>query len=287
MIALVKLYFISWWRGFVGPFFAFAFPPLILLMLGQFTPFNLVAPTYILYCAVTLGVQSFSISLVQFKSSSLIKRIGQTPITRKQFILSLFLFNFFLILIASIFIVLVMFLYQHFDLVKTSVSSKFTSIEEGKTITTTLNISTKILWEKVQWFWVFIISLIGSVLSVSLGLLLGTFCSTAEKANGLGLIIYFVFSFLGGIFFPLSMMKRAIPLEYASLGTPMRYLSEALTWAFSGDFEWNKQFEITKSLSGQQITEVFQIGPIYMYFGFSLIFTLLCLIISIRKFKWE
>ena len=287
MRALIKLYFISWWRGFVGPFFAFAFPPLILVMLGQFTPFNLVAPTYILYCAITLGVQTFAISLVQFKSSSLIKRIGQTPITRKQFIASLFIFNFFLIIVAGIFITFVMFIFQEFNLVKTSISSTYSTIENGVRVTTNINISTKIVWEDVQWLWVLFISLLGSIVSVALGLLVGTLCNTVEKANGIGLIIYFVFSFLGGIFFPLSMMKRAKPLEYASLGTPIRYLAEALTWAFDGSFEWDKQFEITKTLSGQTVSEVYQIGPIYMYFGVALIFAIVCLLLAIKKFKWE
>ena len=287
MLPLIKLYFMSWWRGFVGPFFAFAFPPLILIMLGQFTPYNVMAPPYILYAGITLGVQTLSIALTGFKNSSLIKRIGQTPITRKGFILSLFLFNILLILVAILWIIFVMFLYQQFNLVKLTIKIQNLVVENQQVSNQPLTISARILWSKVQWGWVAIIAIIGTILSTSIGMFLGTIAKSVEAANGLSLIVYFIFSFLGGIFFPLTLIKKAPPLEYSSLAVPFRFLSESINQAFKGNFAITNQFEITKSVVGGVVVSVYEIGPLYIYLAIPLVIAVILIILSIKLFRWE
>ena len=287
IMPLMKLYFMSWWRGFIGPIFALVFPPLILFMLGQFTPFNTIAPSYILYCSLTLGIQSFAISFVQFRNSSLIKRIGQTPVTRKHFVLSLFLFNFLLILLSSIFIILVMWFYQEFNLVQTEVWSNAPIIKDGVVTISRISTSAKIIWENVQWLWVLAITIIGLIFSLSAGLFIATIGKTVERTNGLGLLALFCLTFLGGVFFPIELLQRAKVLEYWSLTTPMRYLSQALSWSFNNQFDLFKTFEVTKNVSKHIVTEVYQVGPIYLFFIMALIYSLILILFSIIKFKWE
>ncbi len=287
MIALMKLYFASWWRSFMGPIFVLVFPPLILFMLGQITPFSWIAPTYILYCALSLGVQSFAISLVQFKNSSLIKRIGQTPITRTQFVLSLFLFNFFLIILAGIFIIFIMYIYQEFNLVQTTAWKNVITMENNVPTVTRISVDAKIIWEKVQWFWVIFIASIGMIYSIALGLFLAVIFKTVERTNGAGLLALFCLTFLGGVFFPIEMMQRAKLLEYWSLLTPMRYLAQSLQWAFNGSFDFFKIFEVTKTVSKDIVTEVWSVAPIYVFLLLSLLYSAVLVGISIVKFKWE
>ena len=287
MKALIRLYFMAWWRSFVGPFFSLGFPLIMLFLLGQFIPYSSFAPTYLAYCAITLGVQSLSISLVQFRNSSLIKRIGQTPITRKQFIFSIITFNFVLIIIASLVTLFGMYLFQQLGIVKLEHFVQVVQVEGGKTSFVNKAISSSIIWSNIQILNVIVLQLVASFFSIALGIWLGTICSTAEKASGLGLTFYFILSFLSGIFFPLKQIQGAKALDSMSRAIPMRPVSEGLRDAFAGNFSWTDQAILTREVVGGEITKTLMIGPNWAWILYPIALGALLIIHSVIKFSWE
>ena len=287
MSALIRLYFISWWRGIIGPFFSIFFPLMMLFLLGQFVPYNVFAPTYVAYCAITLGVQSLAVSLVQFKNSSLIKRIGQTPITRKQFIFSIIVFNFILIIFAICTTLIGMYLLETINAVKIVHYTKVPEFVDGKLEFIEKAKDFSITWDKIQVKFVVMLAIIASFFSIACGIFLGTVCNSAEKANGLALIIYFIMTFLSGIFFPLSYIKNTKSLDFMSRAIPLRPVAQGLAESFKGEYDIFATTKLTTKVVSGHATEAVLIGHNWQWLFYPIILGIILIIISIKLFKWE
>ena len=99
LVRLINEYF---WKSLMGPFFAFIFPLFFTVLLGYLMSYNLVLGGAISIGSILIGVYTLPTSIFDFKNSSLLKRIGVTPIKPITFVLTVCAY-YMIIMIISIF----------------------------------------------------------------------------------------------------------------------------------------------------------------------------------------
>jgi len=115
-----------------------------------------------------------------------------------------------------------------------------------------------------NWFFIWLIVTLGALCFLSIGFALTGVIRSTKSATPVTMIVFFLLLFLGGIFFPAEIMPQGI--SYISNVLPSTYLNDALRIiaiesGAIGDIGWN----------------LLAIGA----------WTVGCLLLSIRFFKWE
>lgn len=91
----------SFWKGIFGPFFAFGFPIIFIAILGNVLGYDQVLGGSLAISSVAITTTSMPVLLFEFKKSSLLKRIGSTPIKPSSFIFVTILY-YLLIILSSV-----------------------------------------------------------------------------------------------------------------------------------------------------------------------------------------
>lgn len=79
-----------------------------------------------------------------------------------------------------------------------------------------------------NYFYFWLLVTFGSLCFLSIGFLLTTIIRSARSATPISIMVFFLFLFLGGIFFPLSIMPKF--LTYIAQGLPSTHLNDALRY---------------------------------------------------------
>ncbi len=229
--SFTKLYYSYYIRSFDAIFLTFVFPLLMLFMLGAVMPAQTLLPGLWLLPGITTAFFFLPKSLVHWRSSSLIKRIGITPIKPWEFIMSIFLVNLaiatagFLMMIgvsAIINEVVPFFIAMPEDL--TAGANPEGSMATGAFV-----------WSKVDWLNTIFGFFNVMILSLATAFAIGMFAKSEGQAFGIGMTLYFVISFLGGVFFDLILINGIMPLKYTSMGLPWAWTTKLYIASACGD----------------------------------------------------
>ncbi len=266
MKAFIKLYAINFKNSKESIFFTFFFPVMLLLILGSIMPFKYIANGLLLVPTLVISLTTSSTILAEFKSSSIFKRIGTTKITKTQLILSLILFNVVLILVATLFLLAVIAIFNQLKIGSFSYAEYVDGIEVIQDMS--------INFSKVNFFeWLYILLAILSTTFglLSIGLFIGTKVKSVSGANMVSLMIYFPLSFLTGVFLDISMIKSSNVMNTISLMLLPRWTFEPIV-------------ELIAEGSFTNVSHNFMIymGPIAMVV-IGVAFTIL----MTKTFKWD
>ncbi len=152
-------------------------------------------PGIIVMAVMVNGIMSSATSFVEERGKGIYRRLSLTPVKRQTIIGAQILHRYIIILIQTIILLAIGIL--AFDI----------SI-------------------KGNYFYFWIILTLGAVCFLSIGFALASIIRSVRSATPLCMIVFFVFLFLGGIFFPNSIMPRF--LVVIANGLPSTHMGDAL-----------------------------------------------------------
>jgi len=299
----------SYFKNFQGPFFAFGFPILSLLIVGTImvnAPSPSSAPNvmsgsngynFLSFIAGLIGLSGCSIGIVSipaqissFKESIIIKRIAITPIKRWEFLFSTIVIGITLTFLSSLLIIFTALIFFHKELVDSifhvrdySTPGHIGEIQYGIGSIFTIIIG---------WF-----ALVGT------GLVIGMFISGVAKnesmAVGIAMLIFFPQILLSGAALPPSLIERSSVLKYISYIFPIKYALSILNvgWLFGGQgifssatvkdatcFHYSSSYLNNIGVSNYLYSEKI---PVWTLLLILLGYDSVIAILSIKLFKWE
>lgn len=292
---LFKLINESFWKNFFGPFFAFIFPLIFIVILGSILGYTQILAGSLAISPMSITLSSMPQMLFEFKNSSLLKRIGATPIKPSLFIFVAVLFYFLIIFISIIWCILfsfIMFATENWNV---------GSLAFGSDVL--LNPSFKTTLETVDWGGFIFSEMTLLIVGLLMGMMLVSICKSYVAIQAIGITVIIYSEFLCSMVLPLSTVKDIPALWYIGyILSPFKASSNLILESWNGNFvgisgftlsfEKSNIFNINDSfntipLGGNQPVEVLDLPEklvsLILPFGWMIIFS----IISIKYFKWS
>ncbi|MGY6172461.1 ABC transporter permease [Candidatus Mycoplasma pogonae] len=273
MFAVVKLINSYYWRGFFGPFFTIVFPILILLLMGNVTYSNTltilknqnlpevaieesifslgkqIVVGILISNVIGNGLISFPLTIIEFKKTSLIKRIGSTNVKASHFMVSSLIYQLAWTLFHMLWVpLLAIIILGGKDYLSWKIALNMNLLE------------------------VLPLLILLFFLAMSMGLLIISLVKSTVGASSIINLIYLPISFLsGGYGNGEPNFEYAPELKYITYLLPTKYVTEPIYKVF------NAGYAEAYELMGWQL------------YGFPLIaIGIICffLFIATKKFKW-
>lgn len=223
-------------------FWVFIFPAFFIIlfgliygeqMWGDIRAIDYILPGIIVMALMTTGIMNTAAGFVEDRGKGVYRRLSVTPL-KKQYIIGAHLIKQYLIILVQSIILLVIGVLA-------------------------FNIS---IFGNYASFW--LILTLGGFCFLAVGFALTVVIRTTKSATPLAMIVFFVFMFLGGVFFPIDIMPKA--LEYIADVLPSTNINDAMRLI---------------AIEGKGIADT----------GLNLViagaWTVVCLALSIRFFRWE
>ena len=208
MSILFKTFWIHFIKTYFGIILSVILPVVLLLILGHIFKIQYVLPGVIALSIMSLGIISLPISIMELKSSIILKFVGSTKMSKMKFIITLGLFYIFISFLATILIILMTFA------LFSSKTFPHGGFKEG-VLSGIFSLSGSIS---------FIISiLIHIVFSVSVGFIIASFSKSILQSMAIGITILLVSMFLSGMIIPVDVIARSTLLQWISRIVPFRY----------------------------------------------------------------
>lgn len=228
LLELIAKYFI---RGFFVPFFIFIYPILTLFLqgfafegVGQEALQKLVVGISIMQI-ISIGIFFVPQTIIEFKSSVLMKRIGATNVHPRLFVGVIIILGVFFSLLAFLWTLLW--------------AGIFFGNKFGWTIT-----STPIqLWSSLPWLLLIFVNAIG------LGMMMASLLKTQGAYISIANIIYFPIAFLSGGIVSMTLIENSDVLKYIVYIFPFHYCVSPFMDAWVGKFKFSTEIAIDLSVS--------------------------------------
>ena len=255
---LAKGYFLGW----EGPFYSFVLPLILEIIIyyvfkplvqAKNAPEGVQSWGIILLPIVTIGFIGFPVLVTSWKESILMKRIATMPFRKTDLTVNFLVFNFLLAFVGFYWIL-----------------SWLAILYAGDHVA-------KKAFSNLKWGYLNLSALLTIITSISFGLILAGNISNQVTAQSVGLIFYFIFTFLGGVMFPLYLIDSAKGMRIFTHFNPLK------PSAFINFFAWNNgKLNIPKNnvMSYHEYNKIWQ--PIVAALGWTTIF----LAIGIPTFKF-
>lgn len=226
------------WKSITGPFFAFAFPVIFIAILGTLLGFDQVLGGILSIPTVTVSLTILPVALFEFKSSSLLKRIGVTSIKPWMFMAAISSYYILVMILGTIFTLsMAMIIFSPYW-------------NEGRLIEEVpikiYSASFKDTLANVNWggfIWSHIMNIL---VSTSLGLLVSSLCKSSLSIQGVSIPILILSEFLAAQVLPIAMVRNIDALYFVSYITPFKYSTGLIIESWNGDIHLP---EISNSLS--------------------------------------
>ncbi|MDE5767051.1 MAG: hypothetical protein K2H56_00735 [Malacoplasma sp.] len=226
---LFKLINESFWKNFFGPFFAFIFPLIFIVILGSILGYTQILAGSLAISPMSITLSSMPQMLFEFKNSSLLKRIGSTPIKPSLFIFVAVLFYFIIIVISIIWCILfsfIMFATSNWDVGSHAFGS-----------TTILNPSFKTTLETVDWSGFIFSEFALLIVGLLMGMMLVSVCKSYVAIQAIGITVIIYSEFLCAMVLPLSTVKDIPALWYIGyILSPFKPSSNLILESWNGNF---------------------------------------------------
>lgn len=224
LIKIINLYF---WKSIIGPFFAFAFPIIFIAILGMMLGYSSMFGGLLMISSMSISLTSMPQAIFEFKRSSLLKRIGVTPIKPWMFVV-----------IAGVFYLLVMIVGTFFSIIM-GIAIFSGNMNEGKEIISSTPpylpgfnpmhpvapLYSYSLWQLltgINWGG-FIWSLL---LNILIGLSIGMFLVSVSKSTimiqGIGIPVLILSQFLSAQVLPPYMVREIDAIWYLGYISPFK-----------------------------------------------------------------
>lgn len=237
MPALFKIINLHFWKSIFGPFFAFVFPIIFIAILGSMLGFDVLFGNTIAISAMAVSLTSMPQAIFEFKKSSLLKRIGVTPIKPWMFLLMAGGYYVVVMLVGTFFSLLagIAIFSSNWDTGReiANISYSDGSIPPVTTILYSATLSN--LLENIQWGGLLYGILMNILVGTSLGLVLVSVAKSTLAIQGVGIPILIISQFLSAQVLPLSMVRDSDAMWYLSYISPFKSTSALIIQSFSGN----------------------------------------------------
>lgn len=272
MKAVIKLINQHYWHSKTEPIFTFILP---IFILGIFSNISFDGgivtivtasasiPGLIAMMITSNAMQTVPASIQSFKSSTLFKRIGSTPIKPWMFIVGCAVFYsiVFAVEICFMLLLVVIFFSTKNMLLYPDIQEKYPKP------------AFEYIFSKVNWGGYILSQIYTIILSITMGLFIVSITKTTMGAQGIGMSIFFLSMFLSGQLIPLSSILGNQGLTVISYFSPFRYTNglqfESFVSANSSYSHYNGSnsvFSYSKNGWSPESWEVFKLGR-PMYYG--------------------
>ncbi|MGL4343444.1 MAG: hypothetical protein ACRCRZ_02685 [Metamycoplasmataceae bacterium] len=302
MLTLINSYF---WKSFFGPFFAFIFPLIFVAILGTMLGYNELFGGTLAISSMSVALTSMPQTIFEFKRSSLLKRIGVTPIKPWMFLLIISGFYFLVMIISTFWVVGIssLIFIGNWDVGRV-ISDKLVGTE-------TINIlapSLSNIFANVNWGG-FIFSIITNIIvGISVGFVLVSFAKTSIFIQAIGIPILIISQFLSAQVLPIDMVKSSEFMWYLSYLSPFKYSTGMMIESWGGipgapildgtniqtiingvsnPFNLNQIYEILDPNGKGNNIEIFNFTDKLLNILMPFIFSGVFYTISLKFFKWS
>ena len=220
MKALIKIINLHFWKSIIGPFFAFVFPIIFIAILGTMLGYYSMFGGLLAISSMAVSLTSMPQAIFEFKRSSLLKRIGVTPIKPWMFLVITTIFYFIVMILGTIFSIVIGIAIFSGNM---DVGKQISEIYPGASGQHPLfAYSLKDLLSNINWggfFWGLILNIL---IGVSLGMFLVSFSKTTVMIQGLGIPILILSQFLSAQVLPLYMVRDIDAIWYLGYISPFK-----------------------------------------------------------------
>lgn len=253
----------SFLLNYGAPFFVLFFPLLLLLIIGAvFTvqsngnvPLNEVFSGIIVAAITGNGLNGLSARLTQWKQSTIIRRIGATPLKRWEFLTGALSFYISMMIVQGCWIIALAFM-----------------------LGAPGNIIGKIDTANIRPGFVIISGLLTILFAVSLGVLLASLTNDINTNSLFGLMIFLPSAFLSGQYIPIAQIDSSKGLKTVSEIWPQRYL---IIYMYHG---WGSDMSTRPDGTTINLWTNFNI---IMGGTYPLLVSIFAIFLASRLFKWE
>lgn len=229
IIYIVNLHF---WKSITGPFFAFGFPVIFIAILGTLLGYDQILGGILSIPIVTVSLTILPVALFEFKSSSLLKRIGVTSIKPWMFMLTISIYYICIMIIATIFALLVsMLIFIKYWNQGRLVSNTFYNNIQYEIYSPTFHQVLK----NVNYSGFLFANLMNILVSTSLGLLISSISKSSLSIQGISIPILILSEFLTAQVLPIGMVKSIDALYYLSYISPFKYSTGQVIESWTGN----------------------------------------------------
>ncbi len=288
--AMYELTMVSFMQNKGAIFFTLFFPVLLLGIFGAVfnnmgsgaMPKGILNSTIagISVAAITgNGLNGLSVRLAQWKQSTIIKRIGATPLKKWEFLVAALFFYINIMMFQAIWIVIWSFIFFHSQIGLSGEHSTIITQKAGKAVTIT-----KII--QLHPFFIIVGLLLTMLFSVSLGVLLASFLNDVNTISSIAIMIFLPAAFLSGQYIPLSTIDAGPPnsaLSIISKIWPQRYL---VAWMYHG---WGALQVHTQNGIPNSIIDAVDWNTQNIILGilYPPIISIGAIVLATKLFKWE
>ncbi|MGL6124950.1 MAG: ATP-binding cassette domain-containing protein [Metamycoplasmataceae bacterium] len=242
MITVFKLVNKYFWKGIIGPLFAFVVPIILLFFIGLILGHEFYFPAGISVSILTVGLVFMPQSIFEFKNSTLLKRIGTTPINPIKFLIVIVIFNFIIMIVSM----LLVFIFSFLVFFNNLHSSKMESSFEGQPLA---GASWFQMLSGVEWGSFIYSTFLLIFLTMVVGILLASVARSTLFIQGVGITILIITFFVGPAVLPIGMTAQIDAIKYSSYLLPFKYPISLMIESFNG-------FEPTGTINGVPISYI-------------------------------
>lgn len=221
------------WKAFVGPFFAFGYPIVFVIILGAVFNYEMILGSSITIGPVAVACVSLPTAIFEFKKSTLLKRIGASNIKPLAFLSYTAFYYFFVMVLSGIWtalVALMVFGPQYFNEGKVLFETTFGS--QTIAVRTT---PMKDLFTRIHWAGYIYSAIVLTLVSIAVGLFIVSVSKSILTIQAIGSSLLIISMFLTGQVLPISQIIDQKVMWYLSYITPFKSPITQNTMAFSGN----------------------------------------------------
>lgn len=212
--AIYKLFNRYYMKSFFGPFFTFAFPVIILAILGSLMNVSFMFPGIVAMTAMSSGITGMPFAIMELKKSVLLKRIGASPVKSSKFTIVIITYFTFIIFMSILWLMLWMVILH----------PKETAMFGGLIEHGGLSLLGFVYG-----------NLLNIVMSLSIGFLIASISKGEQQAQAIGMLIYFPSTFLSGQFIGMDVISQKEVMNWISSFLPFRYTTMLVISSWQGN----------------------------------------------------
>lgn len=232
------LYIINshFWKSVTGPFFAFGFPIIFIAILGLLLGYDQILGGILTIPATTISLTMLPIALFEFKSSSLLKRIGVSSIKPWVFMASISCYYVLIMILGTMFTFLMSIVIFSGNWNDGRLIEKTVTTINGSAVQIDVFApSFKDILKNVNWGGFLYGNIMNIAVSTSLGLLLSSVFKSSLAIEGASVPILIISEFLAAQALPIAMVKDIDALYFASYITPFKYSVGQIIESWTGN----------------------------------------------------
>lgn len=238
----------SFWRGVFGPFFAFIFPIIFIAILGSVLGYSQLLGGALAIAPMSITTTSMPTLMFEFKKSSLLKRIGSTPIKASSFLWVAILYYLMIIFASVVWCIvfsMLMFGISHW----TSGEVISEGIAGVKSALISMNFRDTL--ENVNWFGFIWGQLMLTMVGLVFGMMLVAILKSTPAIQAIGTTVLITSQFLTAMVLPIGTVREIEPLWYLGyVFSPFKTPTNMILESWNGNVQLPSMDQIMLSVPG-------------------------------------